>query len=106
MTTCALCKQEMTTGASCSVSALHQQGVARALSIARRRCGDCGVDPGGFHHLGCDMQRCPACRGQLISCGCTFDEDGFADIDDDYYDDARVLQLRPEPVAFEHERRR
>ena len=31
--------------------------------------------PGGFHHPGCDLQRCPLCYGQLLSCGCVFDED-------------------------------
>ena len=25
---------------------------------------------GGYHHLGCDLEDCPACRRQLISCGC------------------------------------
>lgn len=35
------------------------------------RCHDCNVAPGGFHHPGCDAERCPACNGQLISCGCT-----------------------------------
>lgn len=38
------------------------------------RCHDCKVKKGGFHHPGCDMERCPACSGQLISCGC-LDED-------------------------------
>ena len=41
---------------------------------ARNRCGGCGVQPGGFHHLGCDMERCPRCDGQLIMCPCTDDE--------------------------------
>ena len=40
------------------------------------RCGDCGVIRGGSHHPGCDLQRCPACGRQLMSCGCSFDEDG------------------------------
>ena len=33
-------------------------------------CWDCGVDPGGYHHPGCDMEACPRCGGQLISCDC------------------------------------
>src|SRR5688572_13900076 len=38
-------------------------------------CHDCNVKPGGFHHPGCDMERCPKCKGQLISCGCLDTED-------------------------------
>lgn len=34
------------------------------------RCHDCEIEYGGYHHLGCDMERCPKCEGQLISCGC------------------------------------
>lgn len=33
-------------------------------------CPDCNVKPGEAHHPGCDMERCPKCKGQLITCGC------------------------------------
>jgi hypothetical protein len=36
----------------------------------RQTCGDCGVKEGQLHVLGCDMEPCPACGGQLISCDC------------------------------------
>ena len=37
-------------------------------------CHDCGVVPGKHHHPGCDMERCPRCGGQLISCECLDEE--------------------------------
>lgn len=39
------------------------------------RCGDCGCKLGGYHHPGCDIERCPSCGGQLISCGCLYSVD-------------------------------
>jgi len=40
-----------------------------------QRCHDCNVMRGGKHHPGCDMERCPKCLGQIISCGCTQEEE-------------------------------
>lgn len=34
------------------------------------RCHDCGAKKGFYHHPGCDMERCPRCGGQIISCDC------------------------------------
>ena len=35
-----------------------------------QRCHDCNCKQQHYHHPGCDVERCPACSGQLISCGC------------------------------------
>jgi hypothetical protein len=103
----------MTTASSCSVGELHVDGTAIAMlpygSEGRRwgssgRCGDCGVVRGGFHHLGCDIQCCPACRGQMLSCGCHFDEDeGTIDWGvDGNGDPVEIVMIDGEEVIVHH----
>jgi hypothetical protein len=84
MAVCEWCHGEMTMPISCTVDAFHRNGrrflmVPFGAEPGRRtsgdHCGDCGTIRGGWHHPGCDLQRCPACGRQLISCGCRFDED-------------------------------
>ena len=36
------------------------------------KCHDCGASEGEIHSFGCDMEDCPFCRGQLITCGCCY----------------------------------
>jgi len=92
----------MTTGASCTVGVLHERDREWALPRARSRCGDCGVARGGLHHPGCDLQRCPRCRGQLISCGCRFDDEVFDDgFDDDEVDDEALIPDRVGAMYFD-----
>ena len=79
MSVCSLCNLEMREKVSCvSTSLLTNSGVCvpirygeeRRFSMKSPNCGDCGAPRGGFHHRGCDLERCPRCSGQLISCGC------------------------------------
>jgi len=30
---------------------------------------ECGSTNGFYHYLGCDLEDCPICKGQLLSCG-------------------------------------
>jgi hypothetical protein len=74
MATCIDCNLEMTTADGCTLSEVKIDGeVFARRRCERQRCRDCAVKPGRFHHLGCCAERCPRCRGQLISCGCWTD---------------------------------
>lgn len=73
--TCSFCKQKMNVN-SCKARIIEfPDGVMLPASTDHfdepsGRCHDCGIAHGGYHHPGCDAERCPRCFGQLISCGC------------------------------------
>lgn len=46
-----------------------------------KTCHDCGAKEGQIHEYGCDMEDCPFCGGQLLSCDCSYTNLGFV-IDD------------------------
>jgi len=39
------------------------------------RCHDCGAKQGYYHHVRCDAEQCPRCKGQLLSCSCLEDNE-------------------------------
>jgi hypothetical protein len=87
MAKCNWCQQEMMDDKtiSCSgnteVKFSGESHLPSVLYVDNIRCHDCNVAPNGFHHPGCDMERCPKCSGQLISCGCLDDEEETTRID-------------------------
>lgn len=40
-------------------------------------CPDCAAEIGEFHGPNCDKEECPKCGGQLLSCGCDFEDSPF-----------------------------
>lgn len=40
------------------------------ISPPKTDCCCCRVGPGELHVSGCDIEQCPDCGGQVISCGC------------------------------------
>lgn len=43
--------------------------------LASPTCDDCGVRRGKLHLLGCDLEPCPRCGGQAITCDCFYEDD-------------------------------
>lgn len=70
---CKYCKQEMNKVNGCKFThiKIDKKNYKRSLeSWNQKRCGDCGAKVGFPHHYNCDVERCPKCKGQLISCEC------------------------------------
>lgn len=73
---CDYCDQQMSPGTSCLP---HRFGATRnGVGAVDAQpydgewtgdiCHDCNAPKGGFHHAGCDVERCPKCGLQAIGC--------------------------------------
>jgi hypothetical protein len=40
------------------------------MAKGKERCPGCDAPPGAYHRPGCDIEQCPYCGRQLISCLC------------------------------------
>lgn len=75
---CGCCNLDMLVTAGCASSEVKCNGKKykrirfgdEPLSKRDAYCHDCNARLGFFHHGGCDVERCPACGGQLVSCDC------------------------------------
>ena len=78
MAKCRDCGQEMmdkeTSSCSRAFILIDEVVYKRSTSYydVGERCHDCNIvnGRGNVHHGGCDVERCPACGEQLISCDC------------------------------------
>ncbi len=57
-------------------------------------CGDCGAKHGEQHLPNCDIERCPICGRQLLSCGCSSIYDIPDDMKQEEIDNLIRKQLR------------
>ena len=75
---CEHCGQVELESNGCTVDSVYCDGAVykrirygdEQFDWADDRCHDCGALPGECHHYGCDVEECPICGEQLISCDC------------------------------------
>ena len=102
MAICQYCNSEMREADGCSEAPIVmadgatyepvRYGDERGWRRSRDRCGDCNTLAGHVHHHGCDLERCPRCLRQAITCGCLWKgEEHLAD-DWEHEWEARLLR--------------
>ena len=79
MAKCDYCKKEMLKAKSCTFSRIKINGrIYKRMATDEEgndegfKCHDCGIimNQGNYHHFGCDIEECPVCKTQIISCNC------------------------------------
>jgi hypothetical protein len=86
MSICEFCEQEMLDAAGCTLEEYTDLGPVPLKRIkygessafpdmGRKRCHDCNVEVGNYHHPYCDYEECPGCHQQALSCDCLQEAD-------------------------------
>lgn len=83
MSNCEICKKEIFKSDGCSIDTVSIDGkIYDRIKFGYEcenlieekpedfRCRDCGVKVGEYHHWNCGIEKCPACKNQLIGCEC------------------------------------
>lgn len=81
MAQCKYCKKDMLRSNGCSISEVDlKDGTYKRIKYGEEsekfklqregRCSDCGAKKGYYHHFRCDVEQCPRCKRQLLSCDC------------------------------------
>jgi hypothetical protein len=87
MAICKACKGNMSLVDGCGIIPVDTNDGKRHAPVRYKaeegeRCHDCNCADNHHHHPGCDMERCPVCHGQLISCGCLEEAEDNPEITD------------------------
>jgi len=74
-TTCGKLMSDETDNCDSNCEIVYEDGLVLPVSLEHfnepdGRCHDCSIKHGRQHHPGCDVERCPRCGGQRITCGC------------------------------------
>ncbi len=69
--------------AACPLMAALLPPVPAGAEALPGRCPVCGVVAGEEHLLGCSLEICPWCDGQLSKCNCRFSQLGSEEIDEE-----------------------